>query len=80
MLPVTGFLAQILMKNNMTLLPTSYIPESYTFEDLYRELAKEREEVKDEELESILILASYLKESNRLKGTDDDDDGGAREA
>ncbi|KAB8297725.1 hypothetical protein EYC80_001527 [Monilinia laxa] len=60
-------------ENSITLLPTRYIPESYTFEDLYRELAKESEEVNDEELESILILASCLKESNRLKGTDDDE-------
>ncbi|KAG4030764.1 hypothetical protein MFRU_011g02180 [Monilinia fructicola] len=60
-------------ENSITLLSTSSLPESYTFEDLYRELARESEEVKDEQLESILILATCLNEPTRLNVRDDDD-------
>ncbi|KAJ8067772.1 hypothetical protein OCU04_003373 [Sclerotinia nivalis] len=60
-------------KNGITLLPSNFLPESYTFEDLYRELVKENEAGKDEELVSLLILASCLKEkSNIVEGPDDE--------
>ncbi|QSZ28728.1 hypothetical protein DSL72_003230 [Monilinia vaccinii-corymbosi] len=57
--------------NAITLLLPSVLPESYALEDLYRELVKGNEEGQDEELENLLILASCLKESDRLKATDD---------
>ncbi|KAF7860416.1 hypothetical protein EAF04_008542 [Stromatinia cepivora] len=60
-------------ENGITLLPSNFLPESYTFEDLYRELVKENEAGKYEELVSLLILASCLKEkSNIVEGPDDE--------
>ncbi|CAD6448751.1 dd3292e5-bb48-432e-9c6d-252aaf7ae78a [Sclerotinia trifoliorum] len=60
-------------KNGIPLLPSNFLPESYTFEDLYRELVKKNEAGKDEELVSLLILASCLKEkSNIVEGPDDE--------
>lgn len=60
-------------KNGIPLLPSNFLPESYTFEDLYRELAKENESGKDEELVSLLILASCLKEKSNIVGGPDNE-------
>ncbi|CCD53812.1 hypothetical protein BofuT4_P133660.1 [Botrytis cinerea T4] len=49
------------------------LPPSYSFEDLYRELVDGKQEGKDEELESLVILASCLKENSNISKKADDD-------
>ncbi|KAI9649859.1 hypothetical protein NHQ30_002441 [Ciborinia camelliae] len=57
-----------------TLLPSTFLPERYHLQDLYRELVDETKDGKDEELENILILASCLEQnSNLVKGLDDEE-------
>ncbi|KAF7910574.1 hypothetical protein BELL_0121g00110 [Botrytis elliptica] len=60
-------------ENGITLLSSSALPPSYSFEDLYQELVDKKQEGEDEELETLVILASSLKEnSNIVKKADDD--------
>ncbi|KAM0125933.1 hypothetical protein ACHAO1_010339 [Botrytis cinerea] len=60
-------------ENGLALLPSSFLPPSYSFEDLYRELVDGKQEGKDEELESLVILASCLKENSNISKKADDD-------
>ncbi|TGO23486.1 hypothetical protein BPAE_0130g00040 [Botrytis paeoniae] len=59
--------------DSITLLPSNFLPPSYSFEDLCRELVDERQEGEDEELENLVILASCLKENSTLSKKADDD-------
>ncbi|KAF7947539.1 hypothetical protein EAE96_008625 [Botrytis aclada] len=60
-------------ENGITLLPSNFLPPSYTLEDLYRELVDEKQEGEDEELENLVILASSLRENSNIAKKADDD-------
>ncbi|KAF7945706.1 uncharacterized protein EAE97_004744 [Botrytis byssoidea] len=57
----------------ITLLSSSVLPPSYSFEDLYQELVNGGQEGEDEELETLVILASCLKENSTISKKADDD-------
>ncbi|ESZ95200.1 hypothetical protein SBOR_4431 [Sclerotinia borealis F-4128] len=66
---ITGLNAD---EDDVTTLPNHFLPESYSFEDLYRELVKEIVKGKDEEIENIIILASCLEhKSDAVLAADD---------
>ncbi|KAF7903657.1 uncharacterized protein EAF01_006706 [Botrytis porri] len=60
-------------EHGIPLLPSSVLPPSYSFEDLYRELVDKKQQGEDEELENLVILASSLKENSNISKNADDD-------
>ncbi|PQE16285.1 tRNA nucleotidyltransferase protein [Rutstroemia sp. NJR-2017a WRK4] len=62
-------------EDNISLLSAAELPESFTLEDLYRDLlSDERNGKNDEDLRDALVLASCLEQTERLSRQDGDED------